>query len=80
MYIGVYLFRECFHESVCVRAREREREREREDCSVTACFPVSYHSSSTYTRLPVGGGVNFLSIRVGELGKGKTNNEGAARK
>ncbi len=23
MYIGVYLFRECFHESVCVRARER---------------------------------------------------------
>ncbi len=46
---------------------------------MTACFPVSYHSSSTHTRLPVGGGGSFLSIRVGEVGKGKAKNEGAAR-
>ncbi len=47
---------------------------------MTAYFPVSYHSSSTHTRLPVGGGGNFLSIRVGEVGKGKAKNYGAARK
>lgn len=54
---------------------------EREDCSVTTCFLVSYHSSSTQTRLPVGGGGNFLCLRVWEVGdKGKEWAVGKERK